>query len=184
MRPAVGALVVTGLTPVLLARMRRELLRDGRLSGPTVTAMYGAYALHGLAVAVSAWRRSAPLPPRAAAVGTPLAAAGSGLVVAGMSRFVGPGQVSGTQVGELATGGVYRLSRNPQYTGYVLALAGLGLARRSGAVVALTAGAGAVFAWWVPVEESALRRTFGAPYEHYLAYTPRWLGRPRRGPGR
>jgi len=184
MRPAIGAFAVIGLAPVLLGRMRRELLRDGRLSGPTVTAMYGAYALHGLAVAVSAWRRSTPLPPRAAVVGTPLAAAGSGLVVAGMSRFVGPGQVNGTQVGELATGGVYRLSRNPQYAGYVLALVGLGLARRSGAVVALAAGAGAVFAWWVPVEESALRRTFGMPYQDYLARTPRWLGRSRRGPGR
>lgn len=183
MRRAIGAFAITGLAPVLLGRMRRELLRDGRLSAPTVTAMYGAYALHGLAVAVSAWRQSVPLQPRAAAVGAPLSVAGSGLVVAGMSRFVGPGQVSGTQVGELATGGVYRFTRNPQYAGYVLALVGLGLARRSGAVVALAAGAGAVFAWWVPVEEGALRRTFGLPYEHYLASTPRWLGRPRR-PGR
>jgi len=184
-RPAVGALAVTGLVPVLLGRMRRELLRDGRLSAPTVTAMYGAYALHGLAVGVSAWRRSVPLPPRTAVVGTPLAAAGSGLVMAGMSRFVGPGQVSSTQVGELTTGGVYRLSRNPQYAGYVLALVGLGMARRSGGVVALAAGAGAVFAWWVPVKERALRRTFGLPYEHYLAtHTPRWLGRPQRGSGR
>lgn len=137
MRPAIGAFAITGLAPVLLGRMRRELLRDGRLSAPTVTAMYAAYALHGLAVAVSAWRQSAPLQPRAAVVGAPLAVAGSGLVVAGMSRFVGPGQVSGTQVGELATGGVYRFTRNPQYAGYVLALVGLGLARRSGAVVAL-----------------------------------------------
>lgn len=173
MRHVAAAVAVSGLAPVLLTHMRRELLQAGRLSGPTVTAaMYGAYALHGLAVAVSAWRRSAPLPPRAAAVGLPLAAAGSGLVVAGMSRFAGPGQVSGTQVGELATGGVYRLSRNPQYAGFVLALAGLGLARRSGAAVALAAGAGAVFAWWVPVEENALRRTFGEPYQHYLARTP------------
>lgn len=179
-----SALAVCGLaaaTPVLLARMRRELLQDGRLSGPTVTAMYGAYTLHGLAVAGSAWRRSVPLPPAAAVVGLPLMAAGSALVVAGISRFVSAGQVNGTQLGMLATGGVYRLSRNPQYAGYVLALAGLGLARRSGAVVALAAGAGAVFAWWVPVEESALRRAFGQPYEHYLARRPRWLGRPRRG---
>lgn len=66
----------------------------------------------------------------------------------------------------------------------LLALAGLGLARRSGAVLALAAGAGAVFAWWVPVEESALRRAFGEPYEHYLARTPRRFARPRRGPGR
>lgn len=177
---ATTAVTVIGLASVLLGRMRRELLRDGRLSVLTVTAMYGAYVLHGLAVAVSAFRPSTPLPPRATVVGLPLVVTGSGLVVAGMSRFVGPGQVNGTQVGELTTGGVYRLSRNPQYAGYVLALVGLGLARGSGAVVALAAGAATVFAWWVPVEESALRRTFGMPYEHYLACTPRWLGPPRR----
>jgi len=183
-RPGTLALAVTGGTPVLLHRMRRELLLDGRLSAPTATAMYGVYTAHALAVAVTARRRSLPLPGGATATSTALGAGavaiGSGLVVAGMSRFVGPAQVSGTDSGELATGGVYRLSRNPQYAGYVLALAGLGLARRSGAVLMLAAGAGGVFAWWVPVEERALRPTFGAPYEHYLARTPRWLGRPRR----
>lgn len=65
----------------------------------------------------------------------------------------------------------------------MLALTGLGLARRSGAVLALAAGAGAAFAWWVPVEEIALRRAFGVPYERYLARTSRWLGPPRRGSG-
>lgn len=112
--PVTAAVAVGGLTAALLARMRRELLQDGRLSAPTVTVMYGAYTLHGLVVGVSAWRRSVQLGPRTAAVGLPLTAAGSGLVVAGMSRFVSASQVNGTQVGELASGGVYRLSRNPQ----------------------------------------------------------------------
>jgi len=185
MRPATLALGIAGATPLLLRQMKRQLLRDGRLSAPTATAMYGVYAAHGLAVAVAARRRSVPLLSSAAttAVGSAAASLGSGLVVAGMSRFVGPGQITGTDVGELTTGGVYRFSRNPQYAGYVLALAGLGLARRSGAVVALAAAAGAVFAWWVPVEESALRHAFGEQYQRYLARTPRWLGRPRREEG-
>lgn len=148
--------------------------------------MYGVYTAHALAVVVAARRRSLPLPGGAVttAVGSGAVSLGCGVVVAGMLRFASPGQVSGTQVGELATGGVYRLSRNPQYTGYVLALAGLGLSRRSGAVVALATGAGAVFAWCVPVEESASRHRFGEPYERYLARGPRWLAPARRKPRR
>ena len=176
--------VVVATTPVLLHRMRRELIGEGRLLAPTATAMYGLYAAHALTVAVAARHRSLPLPGGTTATSTALGAGavaiGSGLIVAGMSRFVGPAQVSGTDSGELATGGIYRFSRNPQYTGYVLALTGLGVSRSSGAVVALAAGAGGVFAWWVPVEERALRSTFGPPYERYLARAPRWLGRPRR----
>ncbi len=182
MRLGTLAFGVAGGTPVLLWHMKRQLLQDGRLSAPTATAMYGVYAAHGLAVAVAARRRSSPLPggPALTAVGSALSVLGSGLVAAGMSRFVGPGQVSGTDAGELATSGAYRFTRNPQYVGYPIALAGLGLTRRSVAVLELAAGVAAVFAWWVPVEERSLQQTFGEPYEHYLARTPRWLGRPRR----
>lgn len=42
-------------------------------------------------------------------------------------------------------------------------------------------GTGATaYAWWVPVEEMALRRTFGEPYEQHRRMTPRRLGSPNR----
>lgn len=142
--------------------------------------MYVGYAAHGLAVTVAARRRTVPLTggPAVTAAGLPSMMVGPALTVAGMSRFAGPGQVTGTAAGGLITGGVYRFSRNPQYTGYVLALTGLGLARRSGGVLALAAATAAVYAWWVPVEETALRSTFGEPYELYRRRTARWLGPP------
>lgn len=63
----------------------------------------------------------------------------------------------------------------------MLLAAGLALARRSGVALALAAGMGAAFGWWVGVEERHLERTFGGPYRGYLARTPRWLGLPHHG---
>jgi len=72
---------------------------------------------------------------------------------AGMRQFAGPGQVSGTNPGGLVTTGIYRISRNPQYIGYLLALSGLTLARRSKDAAALTLAVAAVYRWWIPIEE-------------------------------
>lgn len=165
-------------TGPLLRRMRSDLLTYGRFSRPTATAMYGLYATHAATFTAAAVRRPGPLPPSVASTGPPLIVAGTALTVAGMRRFVGPGQVTGTNAGDLVSGGVYRFSRNPQYVGYVLALTGLALGRRSSAALALAAAAAAVYHWWVPVEEMALRHTFGQPYDDYLHTAPRWLGVP------
>jgi protein-S-isoprenylcysteine O-methyltransferase Ste14 len=165
----------------LLARMRRELLGRGALRPTTVVAMYAAYGVHAATTAAALRARWLPLPlPRRAArlSGGTLTAAGAGLCVLGMRTFAGPGQVSGTQAGPLVTGGVYRLSRNPQYVGYIAALTGAAVARRSGASLVLAAAAGAIYAAWVPVEEEHLTRTLGAAYRRYHDGTARWVGRP------
>ena len=174
---AAAAVPVIATEP-LLCRMRSDLLTHGRFSRSTATAMYGLYGTHAAAFAATAARRLGPLPPSVAVAGPPLLAAGTALTIAGMRRFAGPGQITGTSVGDLVSGGVYRFSRNPQYVGYVLALTGLALVRRSGASLPLAAAAAAVYVWWVPVEEIALRHTFGQPYDHYLHAAPRWLGVP------
>ncbi|MGN6576735.1 MAG: methyltransferase family protein, partial [Nocardioides sp.] len=89
-----------------------------------------------------------------------------------------------TRTGPLVRSGVYRWSRNPQYTGYVMALSGAALVRRSPAALALAGVAAAVYQAGVPAEETHLGRTFGDDYDVYLAEAPRWLGvpRPRSGP--
>ena len=100
------------------------------------------------------------------------------LCVAGMRRFDGLGQVSATSDGPLVTGGVYRVSRNPQYTGYLLLLVGAATARRSGSALALTLGLGAAYRAWIPTEERHLQQTFGIVYDRYRRRAPP-LARPQ-----
>lgn len=165
----------------LLVRMRRELAVQGRLSAATVGWMYATYTAHAAAttVALARPRGTHRVPKTVIAAGSAMAVAGAGLTVTGMSRFQGPAQVSALRRGELVISGIYRVSRNPQYAGYVLLLAGLALARGSAAAGVLAGSAAAAFRWWVPVEEAHLEREFGDAYRGYRDRTARWLGRPR-----
>ncbi len=82
-----------------------------------------------------------------------------------MGRFSGLAQLEGTRAQALATRGIYRYSRNPQYLGYVVALAGAAVARRSLTVVVLTAAISFAYALWIPVEEKQLTRAYGTVYD-------------------
>ncbi len=164
--------------PVLLSRMRRDLQREGRLRTGTAAWMWADYGAYTALVAITLTTRPfgapLPLPVRAAAVA--LTGAGSLLVLAGARRFAGPAQLSGTAAGTLVTGGAYRCSRNPQYTGLLAALAGAAITRRSPTALALVGGLAVVYAAWVPAEEAHLARHFGRPYVRYRDATPRWVG--------
>lgn len=188
-RPRVGialsAAPLLAAAPLLLRRMRGDIYQDGELRTSTAALMWSGYAGHAALTTAALLRRPAapplPTPVRVAAAG--LVLAGVALDVAGMRRFAGPGQLTGTAAGDLVTGGIYRYSRNPQYLGLIAALAGLALLRRSPAALALTAGLAAAYRAWVPVEEAHLARHFGKPYRRYRATAPRWLGPPTPRPG-
>lgn len=85
----------------------------------------------------------------------------------------------------LVTGGVYRLSRNPQLVGGLLLLTGVSLLGGTAAGLGLTLGFGLLHhPYLVWAEEPHLRRVFGDPYRRYCAFVPRYLGvRPRRDGG-
>lgn len=174
------AYAATGV--LLLRRMRRELLARGRLSPVTVTWMYATYGTHATASAWMLRRGPAVADPRLPfpkqGAGSVLVLGGAVLSLAGASRFAGPRQLSGTQLGTQISSGIYRYSRNPQYTGLILVLLGLALARRSSGAAVLAAGAAGAYRWWIPVEESHLEAEFGQQYRTYRARTPRWLGLP------
>lgn len=166
---------------LLLSRMRKEMLAAGRLTPMTTAAMYAGYSAHAAATGVALTRGAGrmPIPRPVVTLGAGLVPAGFALCVAGMSRFAGPGQVSGTDPAAVVVGGAYRLSRNPQYLGYLVALTGLGVARRSPTALGFAAMAAAVYRWWIPVEEAHLDVTFGQSYYSYRDRTPRWMGLPR-----
>lgn len=173
------ALLTLGASPWLLRRMAREFDERGGLRPATTGWMYATYAAHAslYAVALAQGGRTTPRGHGLArAAGGVLAGTGAGACVAGMARFSGAAQVSGTRSGPFVTSGVYRFTRNPQYTGYIMLLAGGALARRSPLGLALAAGAAGLFRWWVPVEERHLLRSHGRAYRDYLASAPRWVG--------
>lgn len=141
-------------------------------------------AAHSAYYAVSvaaAWRRAGevPLPPAVQRLGTGVALAGVGLTAAGMSQFGSVKQIASAELGELVDSGVYRVSRNPQYAGYMLALTGAAVARRSAVAAVLSVGAAAGFRWWISLEERYLRDTLGDVYRAYQRRTHRWLGLPQ-----
>lgn len=165
----------------LLAAMHRDIRDTDTLTRPTALLMWGAYTVHATATTRALLKsdRRLPLPSAIAVpVGLSAAVAGVALCVGGMSRFSGIGQLEGTQPQEFTTTGVYRSSRNPQYAGYVLALGGAAIARRSLTGLGLAALVGLAYDSWIPVEERQLLDRHGPTYREYAATTPRWLGRP------
>lgn len=142
--------------------------------------MWLAYGAHAACTAEALRRRAftLPLPPASAAAGAWVSSAGIALCLAGMRRFSGAGELTGTRAEDLITSGIYRYSRNPQYLGYVLALTGASIARRSGLGMILATVLAAVYRQWVPMEEEHLDRVLGSRYQDYRRHAPRWLGRP------
>lgn len=167
---------------MLLPRMRRDFEGTGELSTTTAAGMWGCYFV-GAAIYGDALRRGRPLARTPRSVAGAVAATGLAMTAAGMSAFGTAGQLTGTRQGPLATGGVYRISRNPQYIGTAVAAMAGAVARRSSIAAGLAGAYAAVCRWWVPVEERTLEHRFGDDYRRFRAATPRWLGLPRRRRG-
>jgi len=164
----------------LLSSMAKDLNEQGSLRTSTAAGMWAAYTTHTGLTGWALARRVGPLPiPTGAArvAGAALITTGAGLCVVGMSRFTGAQELTGTRNQTLTTNGVYRYSRNPQYLGYLLALTGAGLVRRSSAALATTASLAAAYTAWIPVEEQHLTGLYRHTYTDYTRRTRRWWGR-------
>jgi protein-S-isoprenylcysteine O-methyltransferase Ste14 len=112
-------------------------------------------------------------------VGLLMAIAGAALAVRSAMLLAGRGRPRRGPQPAFVIAGPYVKMRNPLFAGLVLALAGFAVWRdSSGWMLAAAAVAGGAHLWVVRVEEPALRTRFGAAYEAYLRYVPRWV--PRR----
>jgi protein-S-isoprenylcysteine O-methyltransferase Ste14 len=111
-------------------------------------------------------------------LGAALFLTGLGIAVAGLLRF----RADDTTVDptgratNLATEGIYALTRNPMYLGAVVGFVGLALALRSPWLMLLVAPmALALRQLAILPEEAYLERRFGAAYLAYKRRTRRWL---------
>lgn len=105
-------------------------------------------------------------------------AAGLAMAIWGSRRF----RRAGTEIRtfdaptRLVTDGLFRVTRNPMYLGFVVALVGVwalfGSLGPGFVVVGFVAINQRVY---VPFEERAMRASFGSAYEAYCATTRRWL---------
>lgn len=133
-------------------------------------------------MALLAWAFPGPrlVFPAPYALGGALVGLGAAIAVAGVLAFrrarttVNP-MTPGASSSVVSTG-IYRLTRNPMYLGFLLALAGWG-AMLGNLLVLLPLAA--FVAWMdrfqIAPEERALREKFGADYEDYLRQVRRWI---------
>lgn len=78
--------------------------------------------------------------------------------------------------GTLTREGLFQLSRNPMYLGFVISLLGVGICLGAaspflvcGAFVLLT------HFWYIRIEEQALLKKFGSQYVEYQRMVRRWI---------
>lgn len=81
----------------------------------------------------------------------------------------------GSKSTELVTDGWFRLSRNPMYLGFAVALAGIGLALGVPLALLPVTAFVAVLDRLVRREERSLRAQFGTEYEDYARRVRRWV---------
>jgi protein-S-isoprenylcysteine O-methyltransferase Ste14 len=105
--------------------------------------------------------------------GLPLGLIGLGITVCGYFNL----GLGNTYCGAdgLVAGGLYRFSRNPQYTASIVGLIGLSIGANSVLTIALSAVMISAYVMMAMVEEDWLKQLYGAPYRDYCMQTARFL---------
>ena len=160
--------------------LQREYLQRGKLSWFGSLMHVTMFAVNGMFVGLTAWGLVG-IPPMSglAWLGIPLMAAGLGIVVYAMDLFRKFSRWLGNDTPGLATSGLYKFSRNPQFVGYGVLILGVVIAwgRPSGWIGLLSY---LVLAYLVArVEEAHLTRVYGQSYRDYCSRVPRFIGLPK-----
>jgi protein-S-isoprenylcysteine O-methyltransferase Ste14 len=105
--------------------------------------------------------------------GIPLGLIGLGITVCGYFNL----GLGNTYCGAdgLVTGGLYRFSRNPQYTASIAGLVGLSIGANSLLTIALATFIVGAYVMMAMVEENWLTKLYGGPYRDYCRETARFL---------
>lgn len=129
-------------------------------------------------VGIHDWGSLALPPWMHVVLGVPLSLGGLGFSLWSI-MILGPSSTSGNE-GPLILRGPYRISRNPQYLGFIVALIGWSLLTSSWLTIL------AALVWIIPwvlipfAEEPWLLQRHGSKYEEYLRRVPRFLSLKKR----
>lgn len=78
--------------------------------------------------------------------------------------------------GEITREGLFRISRNPMYLGFVATLAGIAIVLGTASPFFAVAGFALLTNYWyIPFEERAMSQKFGETYTQYQRAVRRWL---------
>jgi protein-S-isoprenylcysteine O-methyltransferase Ste14 len=118
--------------------------------------------------------------PGRTAVALALAALGAGAAIAGVIAFRGQhttvNPLTPSASSAIVTGGIYRVSRNPMYLGFLLGLAGwAAYLSNAGAALFLPAFVAYLTRYQIKPEERALLAKFGSQYAEYMSRVRRWI---------
>lgn len=76
----------------------------------------------------------------------------------------------------LVTDGLFRVSRNPMYLGFVIALTGVAITLGNvSSILVVIAFIVITNRWYISFEEAAMEKKFGNQYADYKKQTRRWL---------
>jgi protein-S-isoprenylcysteine O-methyltransferase Ste14 len=156
----------------------RAFASTGVLSPSAFASLFVAYLAMTTAVVLatfmSPWTVSVPA-VAAFAVGGALVGFGLVTYVAARLQMRSFRATWGLRVDELVTTGPYRFSRNPQVLGAIAILVGASVMSRSPAALLLVLVYGWMSGRWIRLEETVLRRHFGAVYDRYCEHVARML---------
>ncbi len=138
------------------------------------------FVLVGLASLYSVWQLEFSSTV-ALIVGLIMIVAGLALLLSGMVAFRSLRRISGMESSVLMMKGIYRWSRNPQYTGWFICLLGVSLMGRSALAflftLVLVIGIHLYNIW---LEEPYLEHVLGEDYRKYKSRTARYIGIPKK----
>jgi protein-S-isoprenylcysteine O-methyltransferase Ste14 len=164
---------------IILPMVRRDYLRHGRLSYPgAILQLVAWFAFHvflALVVWGDLWPSAHAYIPRNW-IGGLFALPGLGLCLAGMGVFRSLKVIFGREANRLVVSGVYRWTRNPQYTGYGLILLGVVLSYWSATAWLVLPAYALLVCLTVRIEEEHLEAVFGEQYRAYCRQAPRFIG--------
>jgi protein-S-isoprenylcysteine O-methyltransferase Ste14 len=160
--------------------LRRDYRLNKKLSWLGSAVHVVVYAIHGMFSSLLVWGTETvpPIGPLAW-LGIPLMIIGLAITFYAMDFFRTFSRWVGNATPGLATSGLYRYSRNPQFVGYGLFVFGfLVVWWNALAWIALLSYAALAYGITL-VEEEHLTKTYGDSYRSYCQRVPRYLGIPQ-----